>query len=50
MFVEEKGTLLQTIELSGRNLSGFLRAELTRKVNAISFMVGGYSRLIARKP
>jgi hypothetical protein len=30
MFVEEKGTLLRTIELSGRNLSGFLRAELVR--------------------
>jgi len=30
MFVEEKGSLLRTIELSGRNLSGFLRAELVR--------------------
>lgn len=30
MFVEERGVLLRTIELSGRNLSGFLRAELTR--------------------
>ncbi len=30
MFVEEKGVLLRTIELSGRNLSGFLRAELVR--------------------
>jgi hypothetical protein len=30
MFVEEKGNLLRTIELSGRNLSGFLRAELVR--------------------
>ena len=30
MFVEERGTLLRTIELSGRNLSGFLRAELVR--------------------
>jgi hypothetical protein len=30
MFVEERGMLLRTIELSGRNLSGFLRAELAR--------------------
>ena len=30
MFIEEKGTLLRTLELSGRNLSGFLRAELER--------------------
>ena len=30
MFVEEKGNLLRTVELSGRNLSGFLRAELVR--------------------
>ena len=30
MFVEERGTLLRTIELSGRNLSGFLRSELVR--------------------
>jgi hypothetical protein len=30
MFVEERGALLRTIELSGRNLSGFLRAELVR--------------------
>lgn len=30
MFIEERGSLLRTIELSGRNLSGFLRAELLR--------------------
>jgi len=30
MLIEEKGNLLRTIELSGRNLSGFLRAELVR--------------------
>lgn len=30
MFIEEKGMLLRTLELSGRNLSGFLRAELER--------------------
>jgi hypothetical protein len=30
MFIEERGSLLRAIELSGRNLSGFLRAELLR--------------------
>lgn len=30
MFIEERGHLLRTVELSGRNLSGFLRAELLR--------------------
>lgn len=30
MFIEERGLFLRTIELSGINLSGFLRAELVR--------------------
>ena len=30
LFVEEKGRVMRTLELSGRNLSGFLREELSR--------------------
>jgi len=30
LFIEEKGVLVQLLEMSGRNLSGFLRAELVR--------------------
>jgi hypothetical protein len=30
IFIEEKGRILRTLELSGRNLSGFLRDELAR--------------------
>jgi hypothetical protein len=30
MFITDRGTLIRTIELSGRNLSGFLRSELER--------------------
>jgi hypothetical protein len=30
MFIEEKGTLLRILELNGRNLSDFLRQELTK--------------------
>lgn len=34
MFIEEQGRISRTIELSGRNLSGFLRAELERAPRA----------------
>jgi hypothetical protein len=30
LFIEEKGRILRSLELSGRNLSGFLRQELAR--------------------